>query len=406
MFTVRSQDFPAQSFLVCLDDGKGNGVATSMDLHERFPGLDYMRATARRRIPHFAWEYLDSATGRETTARRNRAALDRVLFNTSVLHGDIATDLSCRFLGRDYAAPFGIAPVGMSGLMWPRAEFHLARHSASAHIPYTLSTVATRMPEELAGDIGQMGWFQLYPPRDAEIRRDMLDRAKSAGFHTLVLTLDASVASRRERQTRGGLRQPPKLTPRILAQVALCPVWALGTAKTGMPRMRMLDKYADQSQRLSSTGHVGYKLRACPDWDYVQALREEWDGPLILKGVMTSEGLDRMKSIGVDAIWVSNHAGRQFDASPAAIDVLPETRKATDLPIIFDSGVETGLDILRALALGADFVMMGRAWHYALGALGGRGPAHLHDVLAKEMHSCLGQIGVHRLAELSGRLLS
>lgn len=377
-----------------------------MDLHARYPALSDLKSRARARIPHFVWEYLDSATGSEAITRRNRAALDAVLFHPAALRGEIKADLSTRFLGRDYPAPFGIAPLGMSGLIWPDAERMLARHAAQAGIPYGLSTVATRTPEEMAAHIGDQGWFQMYPPRDTKIRDDMLARAKGAGFHTLVLTVDVPAASRRERQTRGGLVQPPRLTPRLLAQVARCPSWALGIQATGMPRMKLMDSYADQKKTgpLPSTAHVGYLLRAAPDWDYVAALREAWDGHLILKGVMEADVAARAERFGVDAIWVSNHAGRQFDGAPASLDALRMVRGATTLPLIFDSGIEGGLDILRALALGAHFVMMGRPWHYALGALGRAGPAHLHDMLAKDMVSNMAQMGVTRFAELPDRL--
>ncbi|GAA5067143.1 alpha-hydroxy-acid oxidizing protein [Roseibacterium beibuensis] len=376
-----------------------------MDLHSRFPALSDLKARARRRIPHFVWEYLDSATGSEKIAERNRAALDKVLFRPAALRGEITPDLSTTLFGEEFPVPFGIAPLGMSGLIWPEAERILARHAARAGIPYTLSTVATRTPDELKGQIGDHGWFQMYPPKSPEIRDDMLRRAREAGFRALVLTVDVPAASRRERQTRGGLVQPPRLTPRLLLQVARCPAWALGIQASGMPRMRLMDSYADQKKTgpLPSTAHVGYLLRAAPDWDYVAALREKWDGPLILKGVMEPEVAIRAAAEGVDAVWVSNHAGRQFDGAPASIDVLPEIRSATDLPILFDSGIEGGLDIMRALATGADFVMMGRPWHYALGALGRQGPSHLHDILAKDMVSNMAQIGAQSLDALAAR---
>jgi L-lactate dehydrogenase (cytochrome) len=179
------------------------------------------------------------------------------------------------------------------------------------------------------------------------------------------------------------------------------PTWALGTLKHGMPHMKMLDKYTGPATKgLSTTAHVGYLLRTSPDWSYVKWLREAWDGPFIVKGVMRPKDAKELEKIGVDAIWVSNHAGRQFDASPATIDMLPAIKAATDLPIIFDSGIEGGLDILRALASGADFVMLGRAWHYALGALGARGPAHLADMLAKDLSANMGQLGAKTLSDL------
>ncbi|MCB1335394.1 MAG: alpha-hydroxy-acid oxidizing protein [Roseivivax sp.] len=371
-------------------------IATDQ-LDTRYPSIADLRTRARRRIPHFVWEYLDSATGTEATQRRNRAALDQVLFLPSVLHGEVAADLNTKLMGRTHSLPFGIAPVGMSGLMWPDAERLLARAARDAGIPYGLSTVATRSPEELADDIGD-GWFQLYPPRDEDIRRDMLTRAEKAGFHTLVLTVDVPVASRRERQLRGGLTNPPALTPRLVAQIARCPAWAYAmVAFSGgdMPRMATLDPYvSDAKTPQSSTAHVGYLLRTAPDWGYLSWLRDNWRGKLVVKGVMRAEDAHRLESEGVDAVWVSNHAGRQFDAAPAVIDALPAIRAATSLPVICDSGIESGLDILRAIALGADFVMFGRAFHYALGALGARGPGHLIGLLTRDLIANLGQLGV------------
>ncbi|MCO5128579.1 MAG: alpha-hydroxy-acid oxidizing protein [Rhodobacteraceae bacterium] len=377
-----------------------------MDLHQRYPAVSDLKSRARARIPHFVWEYLDSATGTEATQRRNRTDLDRVLFRPSILHGEMTADLSTRLMGKDFPLPFGVAPVGMSGLIWPDAERRLARAVAAAGLPYCLSTVASRTPEDLAPVLGDHGWFQLYPPRDPEIRKDMLNRARAAGFGALILTVDVPVASRRERQTRSGLTQPPRLTPRLLAQVARRPAWALGTLKHGMPRMRLMDGYAENKVSLSSTAHIGYLLRTSPDWDYLRALRDAWDGPLIVKGVLNADDAARLQDEGADAIWVSNHAGRQFDAAPSTIAALPALRAATTLPLILDGGIEGGLDILRALALGADFVMLGRAWHYALGALGDAGPAHLVEILARDMAANMGQLGAGRLSDLPGRLLS
>lgn len=383
---------------------------TGMDLHARFPGLGDLKARARRRIPLFVWEYLDSGTGDEATMARNRARLDAVRMMPSILHGEIAPDLATRLgTGLNSAAlplPFGIAPVGMSGLIWPDAERLLAQAAARAGIPFCLSTVATQTPEHLAPHLGDHAWFQLYPPRDPDIRRDMLERARAAGFGTLVLTVDVPTASRRERQTRSGLTQPPRLTPRLLAQVARRPRWALGTLRLGLPRMRTLDKYIGAEQaHLPPTAHIGYLLRASPDWDYLRWLRDAWQGPFIVKGVLCGADAARLEREGVDAIWVSNHAGRQFDAAPATIDVLPQVRAETSLPIIFDSGIAGGLDILRAMALGADMVMLGRGFHYALGALGHRGPDHLIDMLKKDLEANMGQLGLATLKDAASRLI-
>jgi L-lactate dehydrogenase (cytochrome) len=380
-----------------------HSYAMSHDFH--YPALSDLKSRAQRRIPHFVWEFLDSATGTEATTLRNRTALDQILFRPAILSGEFTPDLSTEFLGRTYPVPFGVAPLAMSGLVWPDAERLLAKHAATAGIPYTLSTVATQTPEAVGRHVADQGWFQLYPPRDPEIRRDMLARVRDAGFHTLVLTADVPVASRRERQTRGGLVQPPRLTPRLALQAARCPAWLMGTQRIGMPRMRFLDSYAENTGPLPSTAHVGYLLRTSPDWEYLAALRDLWDGPIIVKGVLDAADAPKLEGLGVDAIWASNHAGRQFDAGPASIDALPAIRAATSLPLIFDSGIEGGIDILRALALGANFVMMGRPWHYALGALGAAGPAHLHDLLSKDITSNMGQIGARNLGQLATRLV-
>ncbi|WP_150122002.1 alpha-hydroxy acid oxidase, partial [Sulfitobacter sp. HI0129] len=202
-----------------------------MDLHATYPALSDLRKRARRRLPKFVWEYLDSGTGTEAAKARNRTALDRIGLMPSILHGEMEPDLSVQLMGQNLPLPFGVAPVGMSGLIWPDAEGHLARAAARAGIPYSLSTVASQSPEDLAPHLGDQAWFQMYPPRDPEIRTDMLARARDAGFGTLVLTADVPVASRRERQTRSGLTNPPRLTPRLMAQVAMRPAWATQMAR-------------------------------------------------------------------------------------------------------------------------------------------------------------------------------
>lgn len=378
----------------------------AMDLHSRFPSVADLKSRARRRIPPFVWAYLDSATGREAALHRNRARLDDIGFMPSVLDGEVPCDLSTRFLGQDYDLPFGIAPVGMSGLMWPDAEFLLAQAARRAKIPYSMSTVATKTPEQMARYLDGRGWFQLYPPRDVDVRLDMLARARDSGFSTIVLTVDVPVASRREKQVRGGLTNPPSLNARLVTQVLTRPVWLAGMlARWPLPHMATLDKYTGGSMPMSSIAHIGYLLRTAPDWDYVRWLREHWEGDLIVKGIMRPEDATRLEAEGVDAVWVSNHAGRQFDAAPAAIDVLAEIRAATTLPLIFDSGIEGGMDMLRAIALGADFVMLGRAWHYALGALGRDGPDHLTDILRQDLISCLGHLGATKPTDVRGKAI-
>jgi L-lactate dehydrogenase (cytochrome) len=376
-----------------------------MDYHSKFPAVSDLKKRAQKRIPHFVWEYLDSGTGLENTRKRNRAKLDEVMFYPSVLHGDIKPDLKTTILNHEYSLPFGIAPVGMSGLIWPNAEKILARTAAGSNIPYTLSTVASQSPEDLAPHIDKNAWFQLYPPRDAEILDDILKRVRDSGFTTLVLTVDVPDASRREKQIRGGLTHPPRLTGRLGLQAISKPVWLANTLRNGIPKMKLMQSYSNERKSLSSTAHIGYLLRTSPDINYLRDLRKKWKGNLVVKGVMRAEDARSLEQEGVNAIWVSNHAGRQFDGTYSSIEVLPKIRKDTKLPIIFDSGIEGGLDILRALSSGADFVMMGGAWHYSLGAMGTKGPNHLIDILTKDLIANMGQLGLQGISDLKNKTI-
>ena len=377
-----------------------------MDLDMRYPALSDLQAHARRRVPRFVWEYLESATGDESAHRRNAEALDAVVLKTDILGGPLKIDLTTDFLGRTISAPVGIAPVGMSGLVWPGAERTLARLAASESIPYGLSTVAAMTPEDLAPHIGDQGWFQLYPPGDPEVRADILSRARDAGFHTLVLTVDLAAASRRERQTRAQLTQPMKITPRLVLEAALRPEWSLATLRNGTPSLATLEKYADVRTARSPTAHAGYLLRTAPDWNYLKDLRDLWPGHLIVKGVLGTEPIARLIDAGVDAVWVSNHGGRQFSAAPTALDVLPAIRDAVgaDYPVICDGAVRSGTDVLRMIAKGADLVMLGRAWHWGVAARGAAGAAHVLHVLKAGMRADMAQMAISRPVDVRARL--
>ncbi|MEM0948525.1 MAG: alpha-hydroxy acid oxidase [Pseudomonadota bacterium] len=377
-----------------------------MDLDHSHPSLDDLKRRAKRRIPHFVWEFLDSGTGDDFAHQQNKDAFRAISLMPDVLTGGREPDFSTRFLGHDYGLPFGIAPVGMSGLIWPNGEAILARVARETGMPYCMSTMASMSPEQVAGDLGNGAWFQLYPPGDPDLRRDILARARDAGFKTMVLTVDIPAASRRERQRRADIRQPATITPRIALQCALRPEWSLGMLKRGRPTLATLAKYADVQSSKPGTDHIGYRIRVSPDWSYLETLRKEWDGPLIVKGVMSPEPAKRMVDMGVDAIWVSNHGGRQFDAVPPAIEVLPQIRSALgpDMPIVFCSGVQTGTDVLRAIGRGADFVMLGRAFHYGMGAFGERGARHVADILKDSLKADMGQMGITRPTDVRARL--
>lgn len=378
-----------------------------MNLDLSHPSIEDLRRRAKKRIPKFAFEYLDSATGRELGLRVNRAALDAIGFMPSVLCGRTKAELQTTLMGQTYDLPFGVAPVGMSGLMWAGAERMLAKAAVAHNIPFALSSVAVASPEDVAPYIGNNGWFQHYPVNSAELRRKMLPRIKAAGFHTLIITVDVPEESRRERQRRANLTVPPKADLRTLMEMASRPAWCLAHLREGvMPRMRFFDDYVPQRGRESFT-HAGALIRGIPDWDYLRELRQEWDGKLVVKGVLRPEDAVSMVSEGVDCIWVSNHSGRQFEAGPAVIDQLPKIREAVgpDVPLIYDSGVNWGLDIMRARALGADFIMIGRAFQYAVAAFGAEGIDHLVHILKADITANMSQLGLEDLGQLRQCLL-
>ncbi|RYG89450.1 alpha-hydroxy-acid oxidizing protein [Loktanella sp. IMCC34160] len=378
-----------------------------MDLDLSHPSIGDLRRAARKRMPKFAFEYLDSGTGRELGLKGNRDALDAIGFMPSVLRGRTVAKLQTTLLSRTYDLPFGIAPIGMSGLMWAGAERMLAKAAVAHNMPFSLSSVAVASPEDVAPYIGNTGWFQHYPVNSGELRRKMLRRIKAAGFHTLIFTVDVPEESRRERQRRANLTVPPKADLRTLTEMASRPAWCLAHLREGiMPRMRFFDDYVPTRGRESFT-HAAALIRGIPDWTYLRELRQEWDGSLVVKGVLRPEDAQRVLAEGVDCIWVSNHSGRQFEAGPAVIDQLPKIRDAVgpDVPLIYDSGVAWGLDIMRAFAKGADFVMVGRAFQYAVAAFGARGIEHLIHILKADIQSNMSQLGAEKLDDLSNYLL-
>ena len=377
----------------------------STDLMNRFPSIAYLRRCARRRIPHFAWEYIDSGTGADECVRRNREALSAVTLIPQYMKGEFEPDISTTLFGIRYAAPLGVSPVGLTGLMWPQAEQILARTAAKYRFPYSLSTAATEAPETIGPLVDGMGWFQLYPPRRAEIRRDLLIRARDAGFTTLLVTIDVPIASRRERQVHAGVSVPPKISPLMLYRCAVRPAWTLATLRAGRPRFRGLEKYLDGRNMQQMLSFIGEELGGSFGWDYLQAVRDEWDGPMVIKGVLDVAQAERAVTLGLEGVMVSNHGGRQFDGAPAAISVLPGIARAVGdrAKILFDSGVRGGLDIARALALGADFVMLGRAFMFGVAALGRRGGDHAAEILIQDLKNNMTQLGCATLAELADR---
>lgn len=369
---------------------------------EQYPAIADLEGRARRRVPHVAWEYLTMGTGDDRALARNREKLADITFLPRLLKGPLEPDMHTTLFGQRYNAPFGVAPVGLTGLIWPRAEQILAQTAVKYHIPYCLSTVATQTPETIGPLVGEMGWFQLYPPRETAVRRDLLQRVWDSGFKTLLVTADVPGPSRRERASRAGLRMPPRITPNLLWQGIRHPAWAAATLREGLPNLRTMEKYARSGETAELATFVRQKIGGTLSWGYLRELREEWQGHLLVKGLLHPADAEEAVAVGVDGIVVSNHGARQFDGAPAAIEALPaivaQVRGRTH--ILFDSGVRSGLDIMRALALGAEFVLLGRPFMFGVAAFGDDGGNLAAEILLADLKTNMLQCGFATVAEI------
>lgn len=368
-------------------------------LFNQYPAIEDLAIKAKKRIPHVAWEYLQSGTGKEKLTKRNIKAFDKITFTPQFCKGILQPKIETKLFGQEYSAPFGISPIGLTGLMWPKIEIHLANTANRYQIPYTLSTVATETPETVGQYVGNMGWFQLYPPREETLMKAILKRAENSGFHTLLVTADVPMASRRERTKRAGLQMPPKITPNLIWQGITHPAWTIETLKHGLPRLRTIEEYVEVKKMKFVSGYVGNRLGGTLSWEYCQKIRNVWKGPMVLKGVLHPDDAQKAVEIGFDGVMVSNHGGRQFDGAITSIEALPTIVNTVKgkTKILFDSGVRNGLDIMKALSLGADFVLLGRAFVYGVSALGNIGGDHVVEILMDDLKNNMVQLGIEDL---------
>ncbi len=362
---------------------------------------DDARRLAARRQPRIIFDFIEGAAGREVAVGRNSKRFDELMLRPRVMADVANRDLTTKLFGQTFGLPLGIAPMGMCDLAWPGADRAMATAARQFGLPVCLSSAASSSIEDMADWAGENAWFQLYVSQTIEQAEQMVARARAAGYKTLILTVDVPQVSRRLRDLRNGFAMPFRIGPRQFLDFALHPKWSLTTLFSGVPRPR---NFILQD---GSTGFDRAASRAGADWAFLERLRALWDGTLIVKGVTSAEDAIRIRTLGADAIYVSTHGGRQLDSAPAAIDLLPVIREALgpEMQVIFDSGVRNGEDVVKALASGADFVMIGRPVLFALGAEGPRGVPALLDCFREEISTTLAQIGLANIPSVTSDAL-
>ena len=370
------------------------------------------REAARRRLPHFLFEYIDGGSYGEVTLRRNITDLESIALRQRVLRNVARIDTTTRLFGQDLALPVVLAPVGLAGMTARRGEVQAVRAAQAAGVGFTLSTVGLCSVEEVAAGAERPFWFQLYMIRDRGFMRDMLARVRAAGCTALVFTVDLPVAGSRYRDVRSGLSGSGVMRRdlRRMAQIAARPGWAWDVGVNGRPHIlgNVAAAVAENSGLADYLGWIGRNFDPGIGWDDLAAIRSQWDGPLILKGILDPDDARRAADMGADGIVVSNHGGRQLDGVLSTARALPGIADAVGdrLTVLVDGGVRSGLDVARMLALGARGVMLGRAWAFALAAGGEAGVAKMLKLLAAELRVAMALGGMTRIDQIDRSALA
>ncbi|MDA9723239.1 alpha-hydroxy-acid oxidizing protein [Candidatus Pelagibacter sp.] len=360
------------------------------------------RELSRKRLPKLVFDFIDGASGDEKLAEINSIALDQIRLEPKVLRNVEKRSLKKKVLGYEFNFPFGFAPMGMTNLSWPGADSMLAAESARNNIPTCVSMASTTTLEKMYELSEGHSWMQLYIFQDENFVMELLERAKNTGYEVAILTVDVPVLSRRTRDDKNGFSYPFKIGPKQFFDFATHPTWSLSTLMSGIPK--------PMNYVTSKSGDGIFKRkesRGSTDWNTLKRVRDKWKGKLIVKGVMSPDDAIKIKEAGADAIQVSNHGGRQLDSATAAINMLPLIRKSVgnNFPLIFDSGIRSGSDIVRALAFGADYVMIGRPVMYAMGADGKKGLRRIVEIIKEEVSTTLGLVGLNDINEVTSEIV-
>ena len=363
--------------------------------NSNYPSIDGLRNKARKRIPRFAFEYLDGGCNEDVNLYKNTVELREIELKPYYLKNYTTADLQTELFGHTYDAPFGVAPVGLQGLMWPNAPEILARAAFQHNIPFILSTVTTSSIERISGLTEGNAWFQLYYPAEADIRNNIIKRVADANYPVLVLLSDVPSFGFRPRDIRNGLAMPPKMTVKNILQIMGKPGWALRTLMHGSPAFETMKPYIPKGLNMKKLGvYMNKTFSGRLNEERIKPIRDMWKGKLVLKGVASEEDTNMAIRLGFDGIIVSNHGGRQLDAGQSAIkSLLPIVKNYKDkITIMMDSGIRSGPDVARVLASGADFTFMGRSFMYGVAALGNEGGDHTISILKTQLKQVMEQL--------------
>jgi len=369
----------------------------------KYPSITDLRTKAQSKMPKFAFEYLDGGCNDDHNLIKNTADLREVELVPQYLKSNVAVSLKTTLFDNEYDAPFGIAPVGLQGLMWPKAPELLAKAAFEHNIPFILSTVTTSSIEKIGEITEGKAWFQLYYPAKEEVRTDILNRAEAAGYPVLVLLSDVPSFGFRPRDIRNGLAMPPKMSLRNFYQIIKRPEWALKTLINGQPEFETLKPYMPKGLNLSQLGmFMDETFDGRLNEEKIKPIRDKWKGKIVLKGVASEADMEKAIRLGIDGVIISNHGGRQLDAGQSTIHALENLRaKYQDkITLMMDSGLRNGPDVARTLAQGASFSFMGRSFMYGVGALGSQGAGHTIDLIKTELTQVMEQIGCEKTLDL------
>ena len=379
-----------------------------LNINSKYPSVKELRKRAKFKMPKFAFDYLDGGCNDDINLNKNRTDIQKIELMPNYLSDYDKSLMKTELFGHTYDAPFGIAPIGLQGLMWPNSPEILAKAAMEHNIPFILSTVTTSSIETIAEITEGKSWFQLYHPADEKIKNDLLDRAENAGISVLVILADVPTFGFRPRDIKNGLSMHPKINLNNIIEVIKNPEWTLKTLLYGKPAFKTMMPYIPKGLNLQKLGEfMDITFSGRLNEERIASIRSHWKGTLIIKGIVSEQDAEKAIRLGADGLIISNHGGRQLDAGQSSIVPMTNLAKKykNKIKIMVDSGLQSGPDIARAMASGAEFTFMGRSFMYGVGALGNEGGNHTISLIKKELLQVMEQLCCEKTSDFKNHLI-